>query len=124
MTHMTRDDFGRLLARERTVIADAAPTAHILCDELAQAERLVQDHVVPWPADIHTAFIDHRHGGDLYAAFTREALMAEVASFSRDWWPEIRDRREPPTLSDEEAASNYFQAPAGEYHQNGNEAVT
>src|SRR3546814_1385667 len=64
MTHMTRDDFARLLARARTVIADAAPTAHILCDELAQAERLVQDHVVPWPADIHTAFIDHLHGGD------------------------------------------------------------
>ena len=36
MTHMTRDDFARLLARARTVIADAAPTAHILCDELAQ----------------------------------------------------------------------------------------
>src|SRR3546814_9649264 len=52
ISHMTRDDFARLLARARTVIADAAPTAHILCDELAQAERLVQDHVVPWPADI------------------------------------------------------------------------
>ncbi|CAM5612498.1 hypothetical protein ACFSUK_04420 [Sphingobium scionense] len=115
MSHMTRDDFARLLARARTAIADAAPAAHILCDELAQAERLVQDHVVPWPADIHAAFIDHRHGGDLYAAFTREALMAEVASFCREWWPEIRDGRDPSTLSDEDASSTYFDAHEEEY---------
>ncbi|BBC73207.1 hypothetical protein AEB_P2339 [Altererythrobacter sp. B11] len=73
MTHMTRDDFARLLAQARTAITDANPTGHILCDELAQAERLVENHVVPWSADIHVAFIDHRHGGNLYAAFTREA---------------------------------------------------
>src|SRR3546814_7727338 len=84
MTHMTRDDFARLLARARTVIADAAPTAHILCDELAQAERLVQDHVVPWPADIHTAFIDHRHGGDLYAAFKIGRAPSELQSLMRN----------------------------------------
>jgi hypothetical protein len=115
MTHMTRDDFARLLARARTAIADAAPTAYILCDELAHAERLVQDHVVPWPADIHAAFIDHRHGGDLYATFTREALMSEVASFCREWWPEIRDGRDPSTLSDEDASSIYFDAHEEEY---------
>ena len=43
MTHMTRDDFARLLARARTVIADAAPTAHSLCAELAQIERLLRE---------------------------------------------------------------------------------
>src|SRR3546814_9485043 len=41
--------------------------------------------------------------------------MAEVASFSREWWPEIRDRRDPSTLSDEEAASIYFDAHEEEY---------
>ena len=60
MTQTTRHDFARLLARARTAIADANPAGHILCDELAQAERLVENHVVPWSADIHVAFIDDR----------------------------------------------------------------
>ena len=115
MTQTTRHDFARLLARARTAIADANPAGHILCDELAQAERLVENHVVPWSADIHVAFIDHRHGGDLYAAFTREALMAEVASFCREWWSEIRDTRDPATLPDEDAGSIYFDAHEEEY---------
>jgi hypothetical protein len=51
---MTRDDFARLRWRARPSLS-TAPAAHILCDELAQAERLVQDHVVPWPADILAA---------------------------------------------------------------------
>ena len=115
MTQMTRQDFARLLARARTAIEDVRAADPILCDELAQAERLLESHAGPWPADIHTAFIDHRHGGDLYAAFTREALMAEVASFCCEWWPEIPDKRDPATLPDEEVSSAYFEGHDNEY---------
>ncbi|MBA4090261.1 MAG: hypothetical protein C0494_06680 [Sphingobium sp.] len=117
MMHMTRHDFARLLARARVAITDngTAPADGTLCDDLARAEQLVENHAVPWSADIHAAFIDHRHGGDLYAAFTREALMAEVAEFCREWWSEIRDKRDPSTLSDEEVASVYFDGHDNEY---------
>lgn len=115
MSQMTRHDFARLLARARAAIVATDAADPELCDELGQAERLVESHVVPWAADIHVAFIDHRSGGNLYAAFTREALMDEVSEFCREWWPEIRDRRDPATLSDEDVSAVYFDRHDHEY---------
>ncbi|EQB16520.1 MULTISPECIES: hypothetical protein [Sphingobium] len=115
MTQMTRHDFARLLARARAAIVATEAPDRMLCQELEQAERVVESHIVPWSADIHAAFIDHRDGGSLYAAFTRAALMAEVSEFCREWWTEIRDKRDPAKLSDEEICSAYFDGHDHEY---------
>ncbi|AHE53703.1 hypothetical protein NX02_09915 [Sphingomonas sanxanigenens DSM 19645 = NX02] len=115
MSQMTRHDFARLLARARAAIVATDTADRDLCDELVQAERLVENHAVPWAAEIHAAFIDHREGGSLYGAFTREALIAEVAEFCRAWWPEIRDKRDPQALSDEQAVEIYFEGHDNEY---------
>lgn len=115
MTQLTRHDFARLLARARIAITEADQTPNPLCAQLAEAERYVENHAVPWAADIHAAFIDHREGGNLYAAFSREALMAEVAQFCREWWSEIRDERDPAELSDEDVSSAYFDHHENEY---------
>ncbi len=115
MTPMTRHDFARLLARARTSIATTDQSDRTLGDEISTAERLVDNHAVPWGTELHVSFIDHREGGTLNAAFTREALMAEVAEFCREWWSEIRDERDPATLNDEEVCSAYFEAHENEY---------
>lgn len=115
MPQMTKADFARLLARARAAIPDGYDADRALRTELVVAERLVESHAIPWTTDLHVAFIDHRHGGDLYAAFTREALMAEIASFCRLWWPEIRDKRDSARLPDEEVSSVYFDGHENEY---------
>src|SRR3546814_6144872 len=46
---------------------------------------------------------------------TRTDTLFPYPTLFRSWWPEIRDRRDPSTLSDEEAASIYFDAHEEEY---------
>lgn len=115
MTHMTKDHFCRLLASARTAITDTKLSDADLCAELAEAEHLLENNVVPWTFDIHVAYVDHREGGNLYAAFSREALIAEIAAFCREWWSEISDPRDPDTLPHEEICSIYFEAHQDEY---------
>ncbi|WP_422247104.1 hypothetical protein [Sphingobium sp.] len=115
MTSMTRDALARLLARAHYALAGTGAANQVLADELNQAAMRIGTNPVPWTVDVHVGFVDHREGGNLYAAFTREALVAEIAGFSREWWSEIRDDRNPATLGDEEICSIYFEQHSDEY---------
>jgi hypothetical protein len=46
---------------------------------------------------------------------TREALMAQVAAFCKEWWSSLNDTRDPNQLTDEEAVSVYFDNQLDEY---------
>lgn len=114
MSAYTAHDLTRLLARARIALQDHADSIsqsrRALIEDLARAEALV----VPWNLDVHVGHINHREGGNLYAALTRQALMAEVGAYCREWWSETRDGRDPATLSDEDAADIYFGCHTGE----------
>ena len=109
---MIRRECAQLLSRARAALEtpddlDAAARLHLI-EDLASAEDVVKSYIIPWPVDIHVAEIDHCHGTNVYVAFTREALMAQVAAFCREWWSSIGDSRDPNELTDEDAASIYF----------------
>lgn len=104
--------FAQLLARARAAIEtpadldDAARTAVI--EDIAAFEDCLARGAIPWGFDIHIGSIDHKNGTNHYAALAREALMAEVAQYCREWWSDIEDRRDPATLDDEKIADIYF----------------
>jgi len=64
------------------------------------------------PEAVYTAAIGHRHGTDIYAAWSVAELDAKLAGFCRDWWHEIADAdglpNEPPA-GDRECIDLYFQ---------------
>lgn len=111
--------FAQLLARARAAIEtpadldDAARTAVI--EDIAAFEDCLARGAIPWGVDIHIGSIDHKHGTNHYAAMSREALMAEVAEYCREWWSDIDDRRDPATLNDDEIANIYFDDHPSEY---------
>lgn len=103
----------QLLVRARAAIEtpadlDDAARAAVIEDIAAFEDCLAQD-AIPWGFNIHIGSIDHKHGTNHYAALTREALMAEVAEYCREWWSDIDDRRDPATLDDETIADTYFE---------------
>lgn len=108
----TRRDYAQLFARARAAlesrVALGAAERDALIEDLAIAGDHVAGTVLPWPIDVHVATIEHREGVNHYVASTRAALMAEVAEFCREWWPEIRDNRDPASLDDETVSNTYF----------------
>lgn len=112
MTDRTAPNGAQLLARARAVLQDAAlldnPEHSGLVDDLTHAEAHFAQFGVPWPTDIHVGYVYHAHGGNQYAAFSHEALMAEIADYCREWWGDIDDHRDPEKLPDEEVAEIYF----------------
>jgi hypothetical protein len=117
MTDTTPDQFGGLLARARAAIASTDVPNPALLADLAEAGQHIAVHPVPWTVDAHVGLIEHRHGRNLYVAFSREALIAEIANFCREHWSEIRDDRDPAKLTDEDVASIYFDGHDEEYLQ-------
>lgn len=111
----TKTDFARLLARASHAVSEAGSADQALADALTQAAHQIEAGSLPWTADVHVGFIDHKCGGNHYAAFSREVLMAEIADFCREWWSDIRDERDPAALGDEEVSSIYFEAHEDEY---------
>jgi hypothetical protein len=116
---MIRRNHAQLLSRARAALEtpgdlDADALLYLIKD-LTSAEDAVKSHIVPWPVDIHVAEIDHCHGTNVYAALTREALMAQVAAFCKEWWSSLNDTRDPNQLTDEEAVSVYFDNQLDEY---------
>lgn len=115
MTDLSHQQLSAILARVRTALGTAQITDPGLLSDLQQAEQRLDAHPMPLPVDVHVGFIDHKCGGNHYAAFSREDLMAEIAQFCREWWSEIRDKRDPATLDDEKVAEIYFERHEDEY---------
>lgn len=115
MTELSYQQLSAILARVRTAVGGTQIADPGLLAELQQAEQWLDAHPSPMAVDVHVAFIDHREGGNLHAAFSRENLMAEIAGSCREWWPEIRDKRDPATLDDEQLAQIYFERHEDEY---------
>lgn len=111
----TKTDFARLLARASLAVAEGGGADQTLANALMQVAHQIEAGSLPWTADVHVGFIDHKCGGNHYAAFSREALMAEIADFCREWWSDIRDERDPAALGDEDVCSIYFDAHEEEY---------
>lgn len=111
--------FAQLLARARAAIEtpgdldDAARNA--LIEDVAAFEDSLTAGGLPWPFEIHVGTIDHRRGTNRYVALTREALMAEIAGYCREWWSEIDDERDPTDMQDEAIAASYFEDNPGEF---------
>lgn len=111
--------FAQLLARARAGIEtpgdlDSADRTALI-EDVGAFEDCLAAEAIPWPIDIHVGSVTHRHGENHYAALTREALMAEIAEYCREWWSEIDDQRDPATLDDETVADVYFDDHASEY---------
>lgn len=115
MTELSYQHHSALLARVRTALAGTPIADPGLRADLQQAEQWLDAHPRPLPVDVHVGFIDHKCGGNHYAAFSREDLMAEIAQFCREWWSDIRDKRDPATLDDEQIAEIYFARHEEEY---------
>lgn len=111
--------YAQLLARARAAIEtpgdldDAARSA--LTEDIGAFEDCLTAGKLPWPIDIHVGSIEHRNGTNQYAALTREALMAEIAEYCREWWADIEDQRDPEKLGDETVAESYFEGHPSEY---------
>lgn len=109
----TRRDYAQLFSRARAAFETPADLGAVereaLIEDLAIAEDHVAGTVLPWPIDVHVATIEHREGVNHYVASSRAALMAEIAEFCCEWWPEIRDDRDPASLDDETASTTYFE---------------
>ena len=122
-----RRDFADLQSRARAALetpADLSPAdREALVADLAEAEDRLRLDSVPWMVDIHVAHIDHPHGTNLYAAFSRDALMREVADYCREYWREISDERDPAAIDDEEIARSYFDAHPSEFLQSDRVAI-
>jgi len=128
MLHITKHDHAQLIARARAALETPddldADARDQLIEDLAAAEARLEAHDLPWSLDIHVGHIEHRHGNNFYAAFSREALMAEIAEFCRECWSEIKCERDPSTVSDEEAASLYFDRHFEEYLSTGRISIS
>jgi len=78
--------------------------------------------------EIHTAFVTHEYGSDSYAAPTRAALLAVLASFCREHWDAERvahrDLPEVPPADDAKTIEAYFAAVSEETHEIGSAALT
>lgn len=119
MPNITKHDHVQLIARARAALEtpadlDADAVGHLI-EDLAAAETRLATHDVPWSLDIHIGHIDHKYGNNFYAALSREALMVEIAEFCRDNWNECSSKRAPDTVTDEEAASVYFNRHPDDY---------
>lgn len=105
-------DHAHLLARARAVLERPydfeAKAVGQLIQEISAAEDRLSRSIVPGPVEIHLAYIDHRQGTNFYAAFTREALIAEVAGFCRKYWATIETEQDPSGLDDEKLVEAYF----------------
>jgi hypothetical protein len=116
MTPIDRASMVRLLARVRDAldrpVDDMGPD---LIPELLRARSLIAQHPVPWGINVHLAHVDHRHGANIYASHSGKALMAQLATFCREFWDEIDDSRDPAALDDETIVRAYFGARDDEY---------
>lgn len=115
MTALTHNQLSSILARVRVALAGTQTAAPDLLADLQQAEWWLDANSSRLAVEVHVAFIDHREGGNLHAALSRETLMAEIAGFCREWWPEIRDKRDPATFDDEQLVQIYFERHEDEY---------
>jgi hypothetical protein len=55
---------------------------------------------------VFVAAISHRHGTNLYAAFTQEALTAQIVEYCQEWWETEWPDKEMP--GDEDIIAEYF----------------
>ncbi|MFC3443856.1 hypothetical protein ACFOKF_22155 [Sphingobium rhizovicinum] len=117
MRPTTKEDFVRLLASARIALADTGEMNQTLVAELAAAQACLERSPVPWPMDVHLAVIEHRQGSNIYATFSREVLMSQVAGYCRTWWSEIQDARDAGSLSDEDVSQVYFESHGDEFLQ-------
>jgi hypothetical protein len=101
-----------LLARAREALsADERrdPNVHDrLLAELAHAERAFAVSPLLWPVTLCVGIVEHRHGINLHVAHDRLALDRDLASFCREWWPEISDPRDPAMIDDQTVIERYF----------------
>lgn len=109
-----------LLARARTALetpesVDDALRASLI-SELAAAERVLEVHSLPWPIEIHTGVIEHRHGVNHYVASSRADLMRQLASFCREYWHEVSCGRAHEERDDEAIVSEYFERKGDEFY--------
>lgn len=111
--------YAQLLARARAAIEtpgdldDAARS--VLTEDIGAFEDCLTAGKLPWPLDVHVGSIEHRNGTNQYAALTREALLAEIGKYCREWWADIEDQRDPAQLEDEAVADRYFEDHSSEY---------
>lgn len=56
---------------------------------------------------VHFAVIEHRHGNNYYAAFTKDALDSQVAEYCREWWERDGPEEDIPE-SDRDVIDRYF----------------
>ncbi|MDE1917624.1 MAG: hypothetical protein KGJ57_18405 [Sphingomonadales bacterium] len=101
-----------LLARARFALKGLpephSMAARQLLAELTAAERGMAMGGLPWPITVHVGVIEHRHGANLYAAYTRAALDRDLAGFCREYWSELPGGNEAPPSDDGAAVSAYF----------------
>lgn len=68
---------------------------------------------------LQVAAVDHRHGTNLYAAATEDALYAQLADYARESWSERFTRPSDPTpdgMADREVVRIYFQDHGDEWY--------
>lgn len=101
-----------LLARARAALEtpddlNAAALAALI-EDIGVCEDALSLSQLPWPIDVHAASIVHRHGINLHVAVDGASLNAEIAAFCREWWSEIKNKRDHEALSDGEVIVAYF----------------
>lgn len=108
-----RDGHLALLAQARAALIAPdtldPPARYAVINAISVSEDAIAACPLPWPIEVHTAVIEHRHGMNIHVAANEMALIAEIAAYCREYWSEIDDARDPDTLSDTEAISSYFE---------------
>ncbi|GBH32848.1 DUF5983 family protein [Sphingobium xenophagum] len=108
-----RDGHLALLARARAALVAAdtfdPPARYALINAIRASEDAIAACPLPWPIEVHTAVIEHRHGMNIYVAADEMVLDAEIGAYCREYWSEIDDSRDPNALSDAKVTSSYFE---------------
>ena len=108
-----RDGHLALLARARAALVAPdtfdPPARYALINAIRASEYAIAACPLPWPIEVHTAVIEHRHGMNIYVAADEMLLDAEIGAYCREYWSEIDDARDPNALSDAKVTSSYFE---------------
>lgn len=107
--------YAHLLSRARNALekpsAISPSDRAVLVEDLTKAEGCAHADNQNQALDVHVATIAHCEGVNHYAAFTRDALLSEIAAFCREWWHEIPEDRDPVQIDDESLVQIYFDKP-------------
>ncbi|HEX7856962.1 MAG TPA: hypothetical protein VF503_25050 [Sphingobium sp.] len=116
MTSTDRATLVRLLDKAGSALsgcAAAAPPDLML--DLARMRDGIARYPIPWAVTLHVAYIDHRHGANVYAAPDRAELMSQLGAYCRLWWSQINDADDPESLDDDAVVRRYFEKEHEEY---------